>query len=143
MKLIKFGSRYSFYNWFWRGNRNENYPLIQLNYPHCWAEDTHIYRAVENGKDVGVIFISCCFPGEMYIDLFEIKRNSQRKRLGTEMFNLLLKSHTPTFIQLQCVENDNAALSFWKKMGFHKNMALGFDDGLMYKKITKKYWKTA
>lgn len=74
MKLIEFGSRYSFNEWFYRGDRSDNYPLIDINYRRCWEEDTHIYRCVENGKDVGVIFIICYGPGEMWIDLFEVKK---------------------------------------------------------------------
>lgn len=142
MKLIEFGSRHTFYDWFWRGNRSDNYPLIEINYTHCWEEDTHIYRAVENGKDIGVIFISCCYPGEMWIDLFEIRKDYNRKGLGTEMFNLLIERHKPLFIQLQCVEEkDDEALSFWRKMGFHKKRYDRYDDNIMYKRITKKYWK--
>lgn len=54
MKLIEFGSRYSFYKWFYKHDRSDNYPLTDLNYRHCWEDDTHIYRCVEKGKDVGV-----------------------------------------------------------------------------------------
>lgn len=142
MKLIEFGSRYSFYDWFWRGKRSDNYPLIELNYRHCWEDDTHIYRATENRKDVGIIFISCCNPGEMWIDLFEIREGYCNKGLGTEMFKLLIKKHKPEYIQLQCVEErDDEALSFWRKMGFHKKRNSGYYDNLMYKNISKKYWK--
>lgn len=142
MKLIEFGSRHTFYDWFYRGGRNDNYPLVYLNYTHCWEEDTHIYRCVEKGKDVGVIFISCCYPGEMWIDLFEVRDGYHKKGIGTEMFNLLMERHKPLFIQLQCVEEkDDEALSFWRKMGFHKKRYDRYDDNIMYKRITKKYWK--
>ena len=57
MKLIEFGSRHSFNEWFYRYDRSGNYPLTDLNYRHCWEDDTHIYRCVEKGKDVGIIFI--------------------------------------------------------------------------------------
>ena len=143
MKLIEFGSRHTFYDWFYRGGRNDNYPLVYLNYTHCWEEDTHIYRCVEKGNDVGVIFISCCYPGEMWIDLFEVRDGYHKKGIGTEMFNLLMERHKPLFIQLQCVEEkDDEALSFWRKMGFHKKRYDRYDDNIMYKRITKKYWKT-
>lgn len=142
MKLIKFGTWGTFYDWFWRGKRHDNYPLIEINYPHCWEEDTHIYRAVENGKDVGVIFISCCYPGEMWIDLFEIRDGYHKKGLGKEMFRLLMEKHKPNYIQLQCVEErDKSALTFWRKMGFHKERYDRYDDNIMHKSITKKYWK--
>ena len=142
MKLIEFGSRHTFYDWFYRGDRSDNYPLVYLNYRHCWEEDTHIYRAVEKGKDIGIIFISCCYPGEMWIDLFEVRDGYHRKGLGAEMFNLLIERHKPNFIQLQCVEErDNEALNFWRKMGFHKKRYDRYNDDIMYKRITKKYWK--
>ena len=143
MKLIEFGSRHTFRDWFFRGNRNDRYPLIETNYPHCWEEDTHIYRAVENGKDVGVIFISCLYPGEMWIDLFEIRNDSHRKGLGTEMFRLLMERHRVNYVQLECVEEFGKVKEthrFWKKMGFHKVRNL-YNNDLMEKRISKKYWK--
>ena len=101
MKLIEFGSRYTFRDWFSRKDRSTNYPLIENNYLYCWEEDTHIYRAVENGKDIGIIFLSCIYPGSMWIDLFEIRDGYHRKGLGTEMFRLPMEKHRPNYIQLQ------------------------------------------
>lgn len=142
MKLIKFGSRQAFYEWFWRGKRSDNYPLIEFNYSYCREEDTCIYRAIENGKDVGIIFISDLFPGEMWIDLFEINSKFHRKGLGTEMFKLLMEKYKPNFLQLECAEDNNKeALTFWKKMGFRKKQYDSYYEHLMYKNFTKKYWK--
>ena len=145
MKLIEFGSRHTFYDWFYRGGRNDNYPLVYLNYTHCWEEDTHIYRCVEKGKDVGVIFISCCYPGEMWIDLFEVRDGYHKKGIGTEMFNLLMERHKPLHIKLECVEeydkNNQEAHKFWRKMGFHKTKDRTVLGDAFVKTYTKKYWK--
>ena len=142
MKLIKFGSRHSFYNWFSRKNREKDYLLIRWNYLHSFEEDTIIYRAVDKGKDVGIVFVSgSLYPGEIWIDLFEINKKYYRKSLGTEMFNLLIGKHKPYYIQLQCAV-DKGALSFWRKMKFKKLQHGIEDDGVMYRKISKKYYET-
>ena len=151
MKLIEFGSRDSFYKWFRRGFRSDDYPLTDFNYRHCREEDTHIYRCVEKGKDVGLIFIICYNPGEMWIDLFEVKKGKYRTGIGTEMFRLLMEKHTPLYVKLECVEEEDEekqAHHFWRKMGFHKTYdKTVFDDGwevsgeVFVKKYTKKYWK--
>ena len=144
MKLIEFGSRHTFYDWFYRGDRSDNYPLVDINYRHCWEEDTHIYRVVEKGKDVGIIFISCCYPGEMWIDLFEVRSGYHKKGIGTEMFQLLMEKHKPCYIKLECVEEyDEAkeAHQFWKKMGFHKTREKYMGCEVLKKTYKKKYWK--
>ena len=151
MKLIEFKSRYSFYKWFYRNDRSDNYPLTDFNYRHCWEEDTHIYRCVEKGKDVGVIFIICYSPGKMWIDLFEVKKGKYRTGIGTEMFKLLMEKHTPLYVKLECVEEEDEekqAHHFWRKIGFHKTYdRTTFDDiytasgEVFVKKYTKKFWK--
>ena len=120
MKLIEFGSRNSFYKWFYKNDRSDDYPLTDFNYRRCWEEDTHIYRCVEKGKDVGVIFIICYGPGKMWIDLFEVKEGKYRTGIGTEMFRLLMEKHTPLYVKLECVEEEDKekqAHHFWRKMG--------------------------
>ena len=147
MKLIEFSSRYSFNEWFYRGDRSDNYPLTDFNYRHCWEEDTHIYRCVEKGKDVGLIFIICYNPGEMWIDLFEVKKGKYGTGIGTEMFRLLMEKHKPLYVKLECVEEgkEKQAHHFWRKMGFHKTTMV--DDiwtasgDVFIKTYTKKYWK--
>ena len=150
MKLIKFGSRQSFHKWFYRRNRSDNYPLTDFNYRHCWEEDTHIYRCVEKGKDVGVIFIMR-YIDKMWIDLFEVKKGKYRTGIGTEMFRLLTEKHKPLYVKLECVEEkdeEKQAHRFWRKMGFHKTYdKTVFDEGwtvsgdVFAKTYTKKYWK--
>ena len=144
MKLIKFGSRNSFIKWFYSKDRNIDYPLVDLNFRHCWEEDTHIYRAVDDKKDIGVIFISCCYPEEMWIDLFEIKDGNHKKGFGTEMFQLLMEKHKPCYIKLECVEEydeEKEAHHFWKKMGFHKTREKYLGCEVFKKTYKKKYWK--
>ena len=151
MKLIEFGSRYSFNKWFYRHDRSDDYPLTDLNYRHCWEDDTHIYRCVEKGKDVGIIFIICYYPGKMWIDLFEVNKEKYRTGIGTEMFRLLMEKHTPLYVKLECVEEkdkEKQAHHFWRKMGFHRtydrtvfgeNWTVSGD--VFIKTYTKKYWK--
>ena len=147
MKLIEFKSIDSFYKWFRRGFRSDDYPLTDFNYRHCWEEDTHIYRCVEKGKDVGLIFIICYNPGEMWIDLFEVKKGKYGTGIGTEMFRLLMEKHKPLYVKLECVEEgkEKQAHHFWRKMGFHKTTMV--DDiwtasgDVFMKTYTKKYWK--
>jgi len=145
MKLIEFGSRHSFYNWFYRGDRNDNYPLIDFNYRYCWEEDTHIYRVVDKRKDIGVIFISCCYPDEMWIDLFEVRDGYHRKGIGTEMFRLLMEKHKPLYVRLECAEEYGKVKevhSFWKKMGFRKTTeTVVFGNEVLKKVFKTKYWK--
>ena len=159
MKLIEFGSKRiefgaidSFYKWFLRGIRSYDYPLIDRNLRRWFeGEESHIYRCVEKGKDVGVVFITCYNPGEMWIDLFEVNEKKYRTGIGTEMFRLLMEKHTPLYVKLECVEEEDKekqAHHFWRKMGFHKTYdKTVFDDGwevsgdVFIKKYTKKYWK--
>ena len=152
MKLIEFRSRHFFNEWFHRGGRSDNYPLIDNNLRYWWEEeDSHIYRCVEKGKDVGVIFIICYSPDKMWIDLFEVKEGKYRTGIGTEMFRLLMEKHTPLYVKLECVEEEDKekqAHHFWRKMGFHKTYdRTVFEDTwtvsgeVFVKKYTKKYWK--
>ena len=150
MKLIEFGSRQSFHKWFYRADRSDNYPLVDINYRRCCEEDTHIYRCVEKGKDVGVISIMC-YLEKMWLDLFEVKKGKYRIGIGTEMFRLLMEKHTPLYVKLECVEEkdkEKQAHHFWKKMEFHKTYdKTVFDEGwavsgdVFVKTYTKKYWK--
>lgn len=149
MKLIEFGTRDSFYKWFRRGFRCDDYPLTDNNLRRCCEEESHIYRCVEKGKDVGVISIMC-YPDKMWIDLFEVKKGKYRTGIGTEMFRLLMEKHTPLYVKLQCVEEEDEekqAHHFWKKMGFHKTYdKTVFDEGwtvsgdVFAKTYAKKYW---
>ena len=89
--------------------------------------------------------------GKMWIDLFEVKKGKYRTGIGTEMFKLLMEKHTPLYVKLECVEEEDKekqAHHFWRKMGFHKTYdKTVFDDGwevsgdVFVKKYTKKYWK--
>ena len=151
MKLIEFGSRHSFYKWFYKNDRSDDYPLTDFNYRHFWEEDTHIYRCVEKGKDVGVIFIICYGPGKMWIDLFEVKKGKYRTKKKKKMFRLLMEKHIPLYVKLECVEEEDKekqAHHFWRKMGFHKTYdKTVFDDGrevsgdVFINTYTKKYLK--
>lgn len=56
MKLIEFGSRYSFYKWFYKHDRSDNYPLTDLNYRHC-GKTTHIFIGVLKKERMLVLMI--------------------------------------------------------------------------------------
>ena len=89
----------------------------------------------------------------VHIDMgvINIEQDRYKTGIGTEMFRLLMEKHTPLYVKLECVEEEDKekqAHHFWRKMGFHKTYdKTVFDDGwevsgdVFIKTYTKKYWK--
>ena len=141
MKLIKFSGEDAFRKWF-RRRRSERYFLIDYNYYGCLYNDSVIYRAVINGKDVGIVFISRVFDDSLWIDLFEVREECRRRGYGSEMLRLLIQERGPVTVRLSCVRDrndrlDKNAYRFWRSKGFRLD-SYSYYDSIMVKKFKNK-----
>lgn len=142
MKLIKFSCEDAFRKWFERKKRSRQYSLIDFNYYGCLYNDSVIYRAVINGKDVGIVFISRIYDNSLWIDLFEVREECRRKGCGSEMLRLLTQERGPVTVRLSCVRDrndrlDKNAYRFWRSKGFRRE-SYSDDDSIMIKKFENK-----
>lgn len=125
-KLIKFKSYDTFSNWFSRINRSIRYPLIRRNsWRRSKGEYIDIFRYMENGKPVGVVFVVLYdgyYTDPMYIDLFEVDNKYHGSGIGTRMFDCIKeyykKKYGTTHIVLSYVDRESE--KFWRHMGFRR-----------------------
>ena len=129
-ELLDFRKRQVCYNGIEGVIINEEYLIEDMQIPPGFDETSHyIYRIYYNDLMIGLIDYQTGYRYSMlhdddniWIGLFLVDENYQRKGLGTKIINQFIEKWQSQYksIQLACIKDNQKGLAFWHSLGFEK-----------------------
>ena len=108
----------------------KEYLINDMHAPDCFDQNDHVvYKVFDDDSLVSIIDYQKGYRYSMlhdddniWIGLFLVDENYQRKGLGTKIINQFIEKWQSQYksIQLACIKDNQKGLAFWHSLGFEK-----------------------